>query len=168
MNITRQINMRLSMMNEKIQINLFILQIRIMYYQREMRKFYKYLKRLVFSILFLIWTRTDRKPRSKGEREVIEYLNKHNYKYKREFRIKCNTEYQRNIYVDFYLPNEKVFIEYNGRQHYEPVEYFGGQAQFDRQQKRDQWERDYCIKHGIRLIEIPYYENVESYLNRIL
>ena len=165
MNITRQMSMKLSMMNEKIQINLFILQIRMMYYQREIKSLFNKAFRW-FASLFK--KRKLPPPRSKGEREVIAYLDSHGYKCKRELRIKCNTSFQKNMYVDFYLPKQKVFIEYNGRQHYEPVEYFGGQAQFDRQQKRDQWERDYCIKHGIRLIEIPYYENVESYLNRTL
>ena len=104
-------------------------------------------------------------PRSKGEREVIAYLDKRGYKYKRELRIHCNTDFQKKIYIDFYLPNEKVFIEYNGRQHYEPVEYFGGEEQFERQQKRDAWVRHYCIDRGIKLIEIPYYSDVTTYLN---
>ena len=31
------------------------------------------------------------------------------------------------MFVDFYLPKYNLFIEYNGKQHYEPIEYFGGQ-----------------------------------------
>lgn len=130
-----------------------------------MLKWFKRFKKWFKSLLFLIWTRTDRKPRSKGEREVIAYLNKNGYKYRREYRIRCNLGFQRNVYIDFYLPKENVFIEYNGRQHYEPVEYFGGEEQFERQQKRDAWVRHYCIDHGIKLIEIPYYSDVETYLN---
>ena len=30
------------------------------------------------------------------------------------------------ILVDFYLPDYNLFIEYNGIQHYIPIEYFGG------------------------------------------
>ena len=130
-----------------------------------MLKWFKRFKKWFKSLLFLIWTRTDRKPRSKGEREVIAYLNKNGYKDRREHRICCNLGFQRNVYIDFYLPKENVFIEYNGRQHYEPVEYFGGEEQFERQQKRDAWVRHYCIDNGIKLIEIPYYSDVETYLN---
>lgn len=47
-------------------------------------------------------------------------------------------------------------IEYNGIQHYKPVSAFGGSKSFIRQRKNDQLKKDYCRKHGIRLVEIPY------------
>lgn len=133
-----------------------------------MKKLFKLIKSWCISLLFLIWTRTNRAPRSKGERDVIDYLNKHHIKYKRELRLRCDQDFQRNVYVDFYLPSMNTYIEYNGRQHYGPVEYFGSKAQFERQQKRDQWLRDYCAKKGIRLIEIPYYADVAAYLCEVL
>lgn len=50
----------------------------------------------------------------------------------------------------------RLLIECQGRQHYEPVEYFGGEEQFKVQQKNDQVKRDYADILGIRLIEISY------------
>ncbi len=50
----------------------------------------------------------------------------------------------------------KLLIECQGRQHYEPVEYFGGEKQFAVQQQNDQAKRDYAATLGITLIEIAY------------
>ena len=49
-----------------------------------------------------------------------------------------------------------VLIECQGRQHYEPVEYFGGQERFEVQQKNDAIKRKYASDHGLRFLEIPY------------
>jgi len=71
---------------------------------------------------------------------------------------------------DFYLPNYNANIEYQGRQHYESVDYFGGEKSFKLNQKRDQIKRDYCKNNNIKLIEIPYwdFDNIEQILQREL
>lgn len=71
---------------------------------------------------------------------------------------------------DFYLPKKNVCIEYQGRQHYEPVEYFGGKKTFESRKRRDKIKRDFCKKEGIKLIEIPYWEfdNIEKILKKEL
>lgn len=53
--------------------------------------------------------------------------------------------------------NKEYIVEYNGRQHYEPIEYWGGEKSFKKQQKRDQQLREYCDINNIILIEIPYW-----------
>jgi hypothetical protein len=59
---------------------------------------------------------------------------------------------------------EPIFIEYDGRQHFEVVEYFGGQAEFDALQARDKLKDDYCRDEGYLLLRIPFtqYENMEA------
>ena len=47
-------------------------------------------------------------------------------------------------------------IECQGKQHYEPVEYFGGETQFKIQQHNDELKRQYSEKMGVKHIEIPY------------
>lgn len=49
-------------------------------------------------------------------------------------------------------------IEYQGIQHYEPKSKFGGTQGLFRQRYNDQQKRDYCKKHGYKLIAIPYWE----------
>lgn len=88
---------------------------------------------------------------------------------KNEFNIK-------NIIPDFILTidSKEIWIEYNGRQHYEYVDYFHGKDKkgFQRQLNRDKFEIDYCIKNNIVLINIPYIFNsqyeIEQLLNRVI
>ena len=49
-------------------------------------------------------------------------------------------------------------IEYQGIQHYLPKEKFGGLAGLRKQQFNDMLKREYCRKHNITLVEIPYTE----------
>lgn len=48
----------------------------------------------------------------------------------------------------------EVLVECQGRQHYEPVEYFGGNDTFLRQVEHDVRKREYAESHGIHLIEL--------------
>jgi hypothetical protein len=59
---------------------------------------------------------------------------------------------------------EPIFIEYDGRQHFEVVKHFGGQAKFEALQARDKLKNDYCKDEGYLLLRIPFtqYENMEA------
>jgi len=35
-----------------------------------------------------------------------------------------------NLVLDFYLPYYDLYIEYNGEQHYNPINFFGGEKRF--------------------------------------
>lgn len=52
--------------------------------------------------------------------------------------------------------NLEFLIEYQGIQHYEPKSKFGGYTGLRKQQFNDMKKKEYCQKHGIILIEIPY------------
>lgn len=62
--------------------------------------------------------------------------------------------------LDIYIPSQSIGIEYQGRQHYEPVKYFGGEKHFTYQQRSDERKRNLCADHGIKLIEWPYTETI--------
>ena len=47
-------------------------------------------------------------------------------------------------------------IEYQGIQHYQPKEKFGGISGLRKQQFNDMKKREYCKKHNITLVIIPY------------
>ena len=51
-----------------------------------------------------------------------------------------------------------ALVEHQGKQHYEPIDYFGGEERFKDQQRKDNIKRNYCKSKGIKLIEIPYWE----------
>ena len=104
---------------------------------------------------------------SSGERRVRQWLDKNNiqYEYQKPF------EDCRDINLlpfDFYLEEHNIVIEYQGEQHYRPIEYFGGKIKFKLQQKHDNIKRQYCKNNNIKLLEIPYYANVEEELNNFL
>lgn len=62
--------------------------------------------------------------------------------------------------LDIYIPSVKVAIEYQGKQHYEPVKFFGGESVFESQKERDNKKRTLCQKNDITLIEWPYTRSV--------
>lgn len=100
---------------------------------------------------------------SKGERKIADILNKNDVKFKPQYYFN-DCIYNSKLFFDFYLPEYNICIEYNGEQHYKPINYFGGEDKFKIQQKRDNIKRKYCINNNILLIEIPYYEfkNIEN------
>ncbi len=55
-------------------------------------------------------------------------------------------------------------IEYQGIQHYKPKPKFGGMSGLKKQQFYDMKKRQYCNKHNITLVLIPYWdENIITY-----
>lgn len=55
-------------------------------------------------------------------------------------------------HLDIYFPKENVAIEYQGLQHYKPVDYFGGEEGFKRTQERDLRKQQKCEENGCILI----------------
>lgn len=105
--------------------------------------------------------------KSKGEIEIEKYLINNNIEfnlyYKFDGLIGINGG---QLSYDFYLPYYNLLIEYQGRQHYESVDIFGGDEQFHIQQEHDRRKRNYAKEHNIELLEIPYldFDNIEQIL----
>lgn len=93
---------------------------------------------------------------SSGEIVIEEYLKKFKIKYNKEF---CFNDCRdvRVLRFDFYLPQFNIAIEYDGRQHYEAIDYFGGEKSYKQTVKHDNIKDEYCQKHDIKLIRIPYF-----------
>ena len=49
-------------------------------------------------------------------------------------------------------------VEFQGKQHFEPIDFFGGVLNFESQKRRDQIKRDYCKDKVVPLLEIHYNE----------
>lgn len=52
----------------------------------------------------------------------------------------------------------EFLIEYQGIQHYKPKSIYGGLSGLRKQQYYDMQKREYCKKHNIKLILIPYWD----------
>lgn len=89
------------------------------------------------------------------EKKTREWLNTHNIQFEEQYMF-SDCYYKKPLRFDFYLSEYNICIECQGQQHYEAVEYFGGQKGLEKQRKRDDIKRKYCQTHGIRLIEIPW------------
>jgi hypothetical protein len=65
----------------------------------------------------------------------------------------------RGQHLDIFFPSLFVAVEFQGLQHDEPVEYFGGEEAFRKVKSRDDRKRRLCKRNGIRLIEVrPGYD----------
>ena len=62
----------------------------------------------------------------------------------------------RELPFDFYIPSINLAIEYDGRQHYDPVPHWGGEHSLEQTQKKDQIKNKYCEENNIKLIRLPY------------
>lgn len=108
---------------------------------------------------------------SKGERRIRNYFDYSFYNYKTQYKIdECKHKHALPFdFAVFHKDRLLCLIEYEGIQHYEPVERFGGEEYLKIIQKHDRIKRDYCKSRNIPLIEIPYWEeNVESVLQNRL
>ena len=104
---------------------------------------------------------------SKGETITENYCKNNFLEYKSQYKInKCR--YKNPLPFDFALFDKNkliALIEYQGIQHYEVVEHFGGESGYEITKKRDEIKRNYCISNNIPLIEIPYWiDDIEGYL----
>ena len=99
---------------------------------------------------------------SKGELKISKVLDKYNIKYEKQKRLSD----MKRAPFDFYLPDYNLLIEFQGRQHYEPVKQFGGEKQFINQQNIDKRKKEIAQNAGIELLEICYKD--QSLIEEIL
>lgn len=94
---------------------------------------------------------------SSGERKVRVALEGLNIKYEQQYSFpECKRI--NLLKFDFYLPDYGCCIEYDGEQHFEPKEYFGGAEAFEVRKERDGIKDDFCYSNNIKLIRIPYWD----------
>lgn len=93
--------------------------------------------------------------KSKMEVLVKQWLEKNNIENIGEKTfIDCKDKYC--LPFDFYLPKYNICIECQGKQHYEPVEFFGGMERYDYTVRHDKIKREYCKNKNIRYLELSY------------
>ena len=105
--------------------------------------------------------------KSKGEMFIEELLNEYNITYEPQKRFNDCTN-KRKLPFDFYLPTYNLCIEYQGEQHYKPVEYWGGVEKFKVYKKNDLLKKEYCKKNNIGLLCLPYTLTNEEIKQEIL
>jgi hypothetical protein len=64
--------------------------------------------------------------------------------------------------LDIYIPSLGIGFEYQGKQHYEPIDFFGGQEGLRKCQELDRKKAKLCKENGIILIEFRYDESLDE------
>lgn len=89
---------------------------------------------------------------SQSEMEIEQILCEHKILYIRQKRF----DWLGKMSLDFYLPNYGIAIECQGKQHFESVDYFGGNESLENTKERDLRKKQLCEKHNIKIL---YYAN---------
>lgn len=74
-------------------------------------------------------------------------------------------------HFDIWFPNWKIAVEYHGRQHFEPIEFFGGKETFYETVERDKRKANLSKRHGVRLLivtETDNHDDIVQEINNIL
>ena len=110
------------------------------------------------------------------EVNVLRYLSDNNYIQDKEYKYQVSFDGLKGdrggeLLYDFGILKDNtiiMLIECQGKQHYEAIDFFGGEEQFEIQKRNDMKKRDYAKANGIPLIEIPYsintYPKMKKYL----
>ena len=96
--------------------------------------------------------------KSSGEIKITKILEEANIEFQVQYRIK---DFNISSPFDFAIFNNGVLlglIEYDGEQHFESIDFFGGEEKLKLQQERDERKNKWCKENNIRLIRIPYTE----------
>lgn len=102
-----------------------------------------------------------------GEKSIRYYLEDNNIEYIYQ-KIFKDCKYKKYLLYDFYLPDLNMCIEYDGEQHFKPIEYFGGINTFNNVKIKDKIKNEYCNNNNIHLIRISYEEDIEKKLDKKL
>ena len=66
---------------------------------------------------------------------------------------------------DIYFPKYNIAIEYNGPQHYMPIQKLGGELAYLKTIERDREKRKKCEENGCVLFELKYKYSEQDYIN---
>jgi very-short-patch-repair endonuclease len=105
---------------------------------------------------------------SKGEKFVSKILDNLGIEYKRGYEFMDCVGICKKLPFDFYIPEMNTCIEYDGKQHFEPIY---GEDNLKAIQSSDRKKDIYCESKGIKLIRIKYtmkWKDIEPYIIREL
>ena len=114
----------------------------------------------VFTTSLHIYKKTSHKchncsPNSIGEAIIKNELNNFNIRFIEQKKFDdCRDK--KPLPFDFYIPDYNMCIEFQGEQHYRPIDYFGGIESYNILKYHDEIKRDYCNNKHMKLLEIKY------------
>jgi Uncharacterized protein conserved in bacteria len=100
-------------------------------------------------------SRCPRCRESKGERAIYDYLTEHEIMFEQQWQIHIAGR-KAPLRADFYLEQQNLVIEFDGIQHYQAVDFFGGEKALRDNQERDRLKDEWCKAHHIDVWRIRY------------
>ena len=96
---------------------------------------------------------------STGEQRIRKFLEFNDIEFEQEKRFDDCRDIK-PLPFDFYLPQFNLIIEFDGKQHFEEMEF----GNYKATKNHDEMKNQYCKSHGIDLLRIPYWEgnNIEN------
>lgn len=82
------------------------------------------------------------------------------YKIIRHYR----PEFLNFLELDVYIPKLNIAFEYQGIQHFKPIEHWGGKKSLEQGKRRDKLKKKLCEENNIKLIYMYYYEELSKEL----
>lgn len=76
-------------------------------------------------------------------------------------------DYSKRLRFDYYIPDRNLVIEFDGQQHFNVVDYFGGIGSFMSTHTNDVLKINYCKRHRIRMIRL-HHDTTDVELERSL
>jgi len=106
---------------------------------------------------------------SKGEERIKSILNKYSICFEKEFFFE-ECKFLKKLPFDFYLKEYNLLIEFDGEQHFYPIEYFGGIDNYNKTVRNDMIKNKFANINNIQLLRIPYteYNNIENIITHYL
>ena len=110
--------------------------------------------------------------KSVGELRIKSYLERCGIDYVSPKTFEGLKDKQK-LHYDFYLPNNRVLIEYQGEQHFNADKQISCNPHaYELQVKHDEMKRSYAKNNNYTLYEIPYtiysYSEIYRYMNKLL
>ncbi len=87
-----------------------------------------------------------------NEYQLFELIKSHNFNTKYQYH--CEWLGQQSL--DIYIETERIGIEYQGEQHYKPIDIWGGEEALKENQKRDLKKKKLCAVNNVHLLEWSY------------
>lgn len=100
---------------------------------------------------------------SVGELYIKNLLDTAQINYKTQYIIPELSQWMKFDFAIFNKTDKLIcLIEYDGEQHFHPVDLFGGEERFNIQKERDERKNAYCTEKEIPLIRVPYTEKLTN------
>lgn len=105
-----------------------------------------------------------------GEKTLLDALDELGIVYTSQYCIH-DGKHRKPLRIDAFNKENNIAFEFNGEQHYYPVDFAGkgtewAENQFNLTIERDKAKEQYCIDNGMHLIIVPYWEkrNIKNFL----